>query len=75
MGAPTTVFPREPTMPWNHSPSYRAIILLRRHSRECRGLETREYLVAVERRMVELIDLERREARDGTASSLRQAAE
>lgn len=62
-------------MPWNRSPSYQAITLLRRHSRECRGLETREYLVAVERRMVQLIDLERREARDGAAPLIRHAAE
>ncbi|AIB14669.1 hypothetical protein ABAZ39_22485 (plasmid) [Azospirillum argentinense] len=62
-------------MPWNRNPSYQAITLLRRHSRECRGLETREYLVAVERRMVELIDLERREARDGSALPIRLAAE
>ena len=62
-------------MPWSRNPSYQAITLLRRHSRECRGLETREYLVAVERRMVELIDLERREVRDGAASPIRLAAE
>ncbi|MBB3266108.1 hypothetical protein FHW79_003741 [Azospirillum sp. OGB3] len=62
-------------MPWNLRPSYQAITLLRRHSRECRGLETREYLVAVERRMVELIDLERQETRDAAASPIRQAAE
>ncbi|MFC5360111.1 hypothetical protein [Azospirillum himalayense] len=62
-------------MPWSRNPSYQAILLLRRHSRECRGLETREYLVAVERRMVQLIDLERRETRDGAASPIRQAAE
>ncbi|UKJ75269.1 hypothetical protein [Azospirillum brasilense] len=62
-------------MPWSRTPSYKAITLLRRHSRECRGLETREYLVAVERRMVELIDLERREARDRAAPSIHQAAE
>ncbi|AWJ91698.1 hypothetical protein Sp245p_17895 (plasmid) [Azospirillum baldaniorum] len=62
-------------MPWSRTPSYQAITLLRRHSRECRGLETREYLVAVERRMVELIDLERREARDKAEPSVRQAAE
>ncbi|GAA4259052.1 hypothetical protein GBZ26_22330 [Azospirillum formosense] len=62
-------------MPWSRTPSYQAITLLRRHSRECRGLETREYLVAVERRMVELIDLERREARDGVALAVHEAAE
>ncbi|OYD83050.1 hypothetical protein [Azospirillum brasilense] len=62
-------------MPWSRNPSYQAIILLRRHSRECRGLETREYLVAVERRMVQLIDLERREVRGDAMPSLRRAAE
>ena len=62
-------------MPWSRNPSYQAIILLRRHSRECRGLETREYLVAVERRMVQLIDLDQREARDGAGAAIRQAAE
>ncbi|WP_188261366.1 hypothetical protein [Azospirillum tabaci] len=62
-------------MPWSRNPSYQAIILLRRHSRECRGLETREYLVAVERRMVQLIDLERREVRGDTMPAIRRAAE
>ncbi|WP_353860377.1 hypothetical protein [Azospirillum formosense] len=62
-------------MSWSRNPSYQAIILLRRHSRECRGLETREYLVAVERRMVQLIDLERRETCEAVASPVRQAAE
>ncbi|TWA74766.1 hypothetical protein FBZ82_101783 [Azospirillum brasilense] len=62
-------------MPWSRNPSYQAILLLRRHSRECRGLETREYLVAVERRMVQLLDLERRETRDGAAAAICQAAE
>lgn len=36
-----------------------AIATLRRHSRECRNLETRELLLAVERSLVQLIDLER----------------
>ncbi|MDQ2105520.1 hypothetical protein [Azospirillum isscasi] len=70
-------------MPWNRTPSYQAITLLRRHSRECRGLETREYLVAVERRMVQLIDLEgdpeggreEPEARGKAALPLHHAAE
>ena len=39
----------------------RAIAVLRQHSRECRGLETRELLLAVDRRLVQLVDLERQE--------------
>ena len=62
-------------MPWSQSPSYRAITVLRRHSRECRGLETRAYLVAVERRMVQLIDLEGRDGRVGAVPPLGPAAE
>ena len=62
-------------MPWNRTPSYQAITLLRRHSRECRGLETRAYLLAVERRMVQLIDLERHKAPDEAAPLFRHAAE
>ncbi|WP_448205956.1 hypothetical protein [Azospirillum sp. sgz302134] len=36
-----------------------ALAALRRHSRDCRNLEAREYLWAVERRLVQLIDLQR----------------
>ncbi len=43
--------------PAPQDPAIRAIAALRKHSRDCRSIETRQYLVAVERRMVQLIDL------------------
>lgn len=48
---------RRPARPALNDPAIRALAALRRHSRECRSIETRQYLVAVERRMVQLIDL------------------
>ena len=62
-------------MPWNSTPSYQSITLLRRHGRECCGLETRKYRLVVERRMVQLIDLERYKTPDRAAPPVRHAAE
>ncbi len=42
----------------NRSAAIQAIIRLRQHSRDCRCVEARALLVTVERRMVQLIDLE-----------------
>lgn len=39
-------------------PIYRAIQLARRHSRDCRGVETRELLLAVERSLLKAAALE-----------------
>ena len=43
--------------PASQDPAVQAIAALRKHSRECRNIETRQYLLAVERRMVQLFDL------------------
>ena len=47
--------------PVAQAPAIRAIAVLRKHSRACRNLETREYLFAVERRLVQLVDLEQQD--------------
>lgn len=45
--------------PAPQAPAIRALNALRKHSRDCRSLETREYLLGVERQLVQLIDLDR----------------